>query len=174
MEPVLFIWAIPLFFSLHELEEWNILNWYQKYYVNLPGSTNFSIHLHIIIFCIMAFLLTYIAYLFRETFVFSLIIPFLSGFILFNTFQHIIWTFQLKAYSPGLASAIVMLCVTIFVNIILIKNSLIFLPFYALILLFILPALNTLKVKNEMTPEIRRVHLFFVKIENLIRNRHLK
>src|SRR4030042_2408289 len=96
---IIIIWALPIFFSLHELEEWNILDWYKKYYFNLPPSTKCSIHLHIVFFCFMGFLLTYLAYLFRETFLFSLIISFLSCFILLNTFQHIVWTFQLKTYS---------------------------------------------------------------------------
>lgn len=171
MDPIDFIWAIPIFFGLHELEEWNILNWYKKYYVNLPGSTHFSIHLHIVFFCAAGFLLTYVAFQFRQTFLFSLIISFLSGFILYNTFQHIVWTFQLKTYSPGLASAIIALLVIVIVNIILIRNDMIQAPYYALILLFIKPAINTLRIKNEMTPEIRRVHIFFMNMENLLKNR---
>jgi hypothetical protein len=171
MDPINFIWSMPIFFSLHELEEWNILDWYKKHYVNMPGSTKFSVHLHIIFFCALGFLLTYLAYQFRETFLFSLIISFLSGFILLNTFQHVVWTFQLKTYSPGLISGIIILCVTVFVNIILIKNDMIQIPYYALILLVIMPAVNTVKIKNEMTPEIRRVHIFFIKIENLLRNK---
>jgi hypothetical protein len=174
MEPINIIWAIPILLSLHELEEWNILKWYKKYYVNLPGSTNFSIHLHIILFCITGFLLTYISYQFRNTFLFSLIISFLSGFILLNAFQHVVWTFQLKTYSPGLVSGIIILGATIFVNTILIRYEMIQVPYYALILLMIIPAINTLKIKNEMTPEIRRVHIFFIKIENLLRKKSRK
>jgi hypothetical protein len=56
VNPVDLIWALPVFFSVHELEEWNILDWYKKYYKNLPESTNFSIHLHIIAFCLIGFL----------------------------------------------------------------------------------------------------------------------
>jgi hypothetical protein len=76
----------------------------------------------------------------------------------------------LKTYSPGLISGIFLLFVVVFVNSVLIKNFLIQAPYYALILLFIKPALNTLKVKNEMTPEIRRVHNLFVSIEDKLRN----
>jgi len=38
MDPINIIWAIPIFFSLHELEEWNILKWYKKHYVNFQGQ----------------------------------------------------------------------------------------------------------------------------------------
>ena len=169
MNPIHLIWTIPIFLSIHELEEWNILDWYKKHYVNLPGSTNFSIHLHIFFFCIVGFLLTYVAYLTRETFLFSLIISFLTGFIILNTFQHIVWTIQLKTYSPGLITSLIVLCVVVFVNLILIHNNLIHLAFYALILMVLFPALKTIKTKNEMTPEIRRVHIFFIKIEKFIK-----
>lgn len=171
MNPINFIWAIPILFSLHELEEWNILDWYKKFYRNLPGSTEFSIHLHIIFFSITGFLLTYIAYLFHNTFLFSLIISFFSCFILFNIFQHIVWTLQLKSYSPGLISGIILLIVTVLVNIMLISNGMIQVTYYALLLIFFSPAIKTIKIRNEMTPEIRRVHLFFIKMENLLRSK---
>jgi hypothetical protein len=169
MNPINYIWAIPIFFSIHELEEWNILNWYRKYYTNLPPSTNFSIHLHIFTFCIIGFLLTTIALLLQTTFLFSLIICFLSGFILLNVFQHIVWTIQLKAYSPGLISGLILIAITVFVNSKLISNDLIQLPFYVIILLVIIPAINTVKIRNEMTPEIRRAHNLFISIENRLK-----
>jgi hypothetical protein len=174
MNPINYVWAIPIFFSIHELEEWNILNWYKKYYTNLPPSTNFSIHLHIITFCIVGFLLTSIAILFQTTFLFSLIICFLSGFFLLNVFQHVVWTIQLKAYSPGLISGLILLAVTVFVNSKLIANSLIQLPFFAIILLAIIPAVKTIKIRNEMTPEIRRVHNLFISFENRLKTRNKK
>jgi hypothetical protein len=169
MNTINIIWAIPILFSLHELEEWNILDWYEKHYVNLPGSTKFSIHLHIFFFCVVGFLLTYIAYQFHQTCLFSIIISFFSAFILFNVFQHIVWTIQLRTYSPGLVTGLIMLVVIGIVNYILIKNDLIHIPYYALILLYIFPAINTVKIKREMTPEIRKVHLFFIKIERLLK-----
>lgn len=169
MNPVNLIWLIPIFFSIHEFEEWNILNWYKKNYVNLPDSTNFSIHLHIFFFCALGFLLTFIAYHFSETFIFSFIISFISAFILLNTFQHIVWTLQLKTYSPGLATGLLLICIVVFVNIILIKNKLFQVPYYAIVFLVIFPAINTIRVKNEMTPEIRRVHLFFINLEKILK-----
>jgi len=172
MNPIYFVWAIPVFFSIHELEEWNILYWYRKYYTNLPPSTGFSIHLHIITFCIVGFMLTTIAVLFQATFLFSLIICFISGFILLNVFQHVNWTIQLKAYSPGLISGLILIVITAVVNYILISNHRIQLPFYAIILLVIIPAINTIKIRREMTPEIRRAHNFFISIENRLKGRN--
>lgn len=158
-----------MLFFIHELEEWNILKWYKKYYNNLPPSTDFSIHIHIFAFGITGFLLTTMAYLFHDSFVFSLIICFISSFILLNVFQHIVWTVQLKTYSPGLVTGLVLLASTVLVNIKLYSSGYIQLPFYLIILLTILSGIKTLKVKNEMTPEIRRVHEFFIAVEKRFR-----
>ena len=63
-----------------------------------------------------------------------------------------------------------MLIVAVFVDILLVENSMVRIPYYALLVLVIIPAINTVKIQNEMTPEIRRVHIIFVKIENFLRN----
>lgn len=162
---ICYIWLIPLVFSIHELEEWNILKWYKKYYKNLPESTNTSIHIHIVVLSAFSFLLIFIAYIASGTFLFSLIIAFISSFIFHNFIQHVIWTIQLKTYSPGLATASFCILSTIYVNILLVLNSLIILPFYLFFILFIPSLIGTMKVKGEMTKEIWKVHCFFISVE---------
>lgn len=164
-----YIWLIPIAFSVHELEEWNILKWYRKYFSNLPDSSNTSIRIHIVTLSLVAFLLTYLARILSGTFAFSLIIAFLSAFILLNFIQHIIWTAQLRAYSPGLLTSCLSVMVVTLVHIELIQSALFSLPFYALVVFTIMPIRETLKVKGEMTPEIRKVHEFFIKIEKMLR-----
>ncbi|MBN1182522.1 MAG: HXXEE domain-containing protein [Bacteroidales bacterium] len=165
MNPLNLIWLIPFLLCVHEFEEWNILDWYKKHYVNLPGSTKFSIHLHIFFFCAVAILITLASYLLYGTFLFSLFLAFMSGFILYNVLQHIVWTFQLKAYSPGLISGAFLLGVTVYVNIVLLNHKMASLPYYTILVIFIMPTIKTFKYKNEMTPEIRKVHLFFINLE---------
>jgi hypothetical protein len=163
-----YVWIIPLAFSIHEFEEWNILKWYKKYYKNLPGSTNTSIHIHIVSLSILSFLLTFAAYITSGTFLFSLIVAFISSFILYNFIQHIIWTLQLKTYSPGLATASFCVLSVIYVNIQLIQNDRIILLFYLTLIFFIPSLIGTIKVKGEMTKEILRVHYFFIKMEKVL------
>ena len=164
-----YIWIIPLIFSIHELEEWNILKWYKKHYKNMPESTNTSIRIHIIVFSMASFLLTYLAYMARETFIFSIIIVFLSSFLFFNFLQHVIWTVQLKSYSHGLITASLSVIAVVFVNMVLIQNKLISIPFYAIGLLYIPPIVRTVKIKGEMTKEILNVHRFFIKTEKMLK-----
>lgn len=163
-----YIWIIPFMFSIHEIEEWNILKWYKKYYKNLPESTNTSIRIHIITFCVLSCLLTLLANILNGTFLFSLIVIFLSSFILLNFLQHIIWTIQLRTYSPGLLTAILCILSVVFVNVQLIQGNLIILPFY-IIVLFIIPSLiGTMKVNGEMTKELKSIHCLFIKVEKLL------
>jgi len=37
------IWLLPIALALHEAEEWNILGWEQRNFVNLPAKTNASV-----------------------------------------------------------------------------------------------------------------------------------
>lgn len=164
-----YIWIIPVTFSIHEFEEWNILKWYKKYYRNLPNSTDVSIRIHIVVLALISFLLTFIAYIFANMFLFSLIITLMSAFILLNFFQHIIWTIQLKAYSPGLITGLLCFLAVLFVNFVFIANNLVYTPFYLLTGLIILPLRATLRVNGEMTDEVRNVHLFFIKMEKYLR-----
>ncbi len=164
-----YVWFIPIIFSIHEFEEWNILKWYKKYYKNLPESTNTSIRIHIVALSITSFFLTYLAYVLNGTFLYSLLIAFLSAFIFLNVFQHIIWTVQFRAYSPGLITGIISIIVVLFVNIELVLNTHFNRLFYFIIVLTILPIRGTLKVKGEMTAEIRKVHNFFIKTEKILR-----
>lgn len=165
------IWLIPVFFSIHELEEWKILKWYKKYYRNLPDSTNFSVRLHIISFCIISFVLTIVAYYIQIPVIFSLIMIFISVFILLNTIQHIIWTIQIRGYSVGLSTAIICLIITIIVNYSLVIQGYLHPVFYALVILIIGPIIGTIKVNHEMSNEIRNAHLLFIKIEKILKRK---
>lgn len=162
------IWAIPLMFSIHEAEEWNILKWYRKYYKNLPGSTNTSIRIHIVVLSLVSVLLTLLAVTAPGTVVFALITVFMSVFILLNFLQHVIWTFQLRAYSPGLITGCICILVIICINVLFVLNSIIAVPYYLMTLLIIPSLIGTLKVKGEMTKEVRNVHNFFIRMENAL------
>jgi hypothetical protein len=162
------IWTIPVFFFIHELEEWNILNWYKKHYTGLPASTNTSIRIHILTISMTAFLLTFIAWI-SPIIIRSIIVIFLSGFLLTNTIQHIIWTFQYKTYAPGLTTGLICTAVCVYVNIALVKNGIIFIPFYIILLSGIPTVIKTVKLKHQMTPEIKRFHDLFIRVEHFVR-----
>jgi hypothetical protein len=117
---------------------------------------------------LLSFLLTFIADLGAGTLIFSLIVTFLSSFVLLNFLQHVIWTLQFKAYATGLATALLCFLSVIFVNLELIQNGLIHLPFYLITLLTAPPLIGTMKVKGVMTREVQNVHHFFIRAEKTL------
>jgi hypothetical protein len=158
------VWTIPVFLFIHELEEWNILRWYKMHFNHLPKSTNTSIRIHIVTFGVVGFLLTTIVYI-SPLVVRSVLVIFLSVFVLTNAVQHIIQTFQYKTYAPGLSTGILCTAACAYANIILVGKGMMFIPLYLLVLLGIPTVVKTVKLKHEMTPEIRRIHEIFIKIE---------
>jgi hypothetical protein len=162
------VWLIPVFFFIHEIEEWNILAWYKKYYANLPNSTNVSIRIHIFALSAIGFLVTILAYL-SPIVIRSFLIIFFSGFILANTVQHSIQTFQHMAYAPGLVTALFCTAACTFANIMLIRMGMMFVPLYIMLLLAVPTILNTIKHKNELTREVRSVHKLFIHTESMLR-----
>jgi len=92
----------------------------------------------------------------------------MSGFILTNTVQHVIQSLQFRAYAPGLVTAILCSMVCLLVNILLVCSGEIFVPYYILCVLGIPTILKTIKMKNEMTPEVRRIHEFFIGMEKAL------
>jgi hypothetical protein len=42
------LWLFVIAFALHEIEEWNILRWYHRNYVDLPPSTDKTVRVWIV------------------------------------------------------------------------------------------------------------------------------
>jgi hypothetical protein len=168
-EVIELIWIIPITFFIHELEEWNILRWYKRHYRNLPESTNLSIRLWIVFISIVIFLFILLAYILQATFIFSMFLILVSTFIIVNTIQHIIWTFQYKAYSHGLTTALLCAICIVYVNLVFIINGLLILPFYGIFALSILPIIKTLKSKHEITSEVRKAHEIGILLERVVK-----
>jgi len=160
---------IPLVFTIHELEEWNILTWYKKHYKNIPYSTNLSIRIWIICISLLIFIVTIVAVKFiHSVFLFSPLFIAISTFILTNIIQHVIWTIQYKDYSVGLSTAMVLLAVIIVVHANLIINHYINVWFYVISLYMVVPIIKTLRRPHVMTPEIRGIHNLGITLEKLL------
>ncbi len=95
------MWMIPFLLFFHEMEEWNILDWYHKIYNPPPKSTKLSCRLWLFTLSIWGFVMTAIAYIVPNIYITTGIIVFLIVFTTFNGMQHIYWTFAFKRYAPG-------------------------------------------------------------------------
>jgi hypothetical protein len=83
--------------------------------------------------------------------------------------QHVIWTFQYKAYSPGLITGMISVACACIINILLIIQGFISVPFYGMFLLGIPSIIKTIKSKHEMPPEIKKIHEIFISLERNLR-----
>lgn len=170
LDVIAMVWLIPVFLSVHELEEWNILSWYRKHFTDLPASTETSIRIHIFTLCAAAVLLTLLAVV-SPPGVAGPIVVFMSGFAATNTAQHLVWTIQHRAYAPGLATGILCTASCVFVNVLWVRHGLIFPPLYLLAAAGIPSVIQTIRLKHRMPQEVRRVHEFFIRIERLLSGR---
>ena len=63
------LWLLPLAFALHELEEWNILDWYRQYWTNVDAElmTQRTVRTHLVWSSVLGFLWTVIATRFKRS-----------------------------------------------------------------------------------------------------------
>lgn len=161
------MWIIPIIFFIHEMEEWNILDWYQSTYEIPPPSTKLSCRLWLWGISLCGFLISTIAYAIPNESISAMIILILIVFTTLNGLQHIYWTITFQKYAPGLiGSSIGIIAGSIVTATILIQH--LASPYYVIILYLItVPVIvQAIRAKNRLTKIIYRLHLFTIKIAN--------
>ena len=161
------MWVVPIIFFIHEMEEWNILDWYHSTYETPPPSTKLSCRLWLWAISIWGFLMTAIAYVIPNESIAAMIILILIAFTVLNGFQHIYWTIAFKKYAPGLiGSSLGIIAGTIITAMILVQHLANPLYVIALFLITLPVIVQTILAKNKLTKIFYRLHLFTVKISN--------
>ncbi len=109
MDFLTLVWLMPLVLFVHEMEEWKILSWYERIFINLPLKTNASIRSFLVFVSLFGFVWTYLATRFESHAVGAIMIGLLAAVILLNAIQHIYWSFLFRQYAPGVITSIVLL-----------------------------------------------------------------
>ena len=113
------LWLLPLAFALHELEEWNILDWYRQYWTNVDAElmTQRTVRTHLVWSSVLGFLWTVIATRFkRSTVTLHLVLVYFTVIVFGHTFAHIYWLVDLRAYGPGVVTAVILVIpITVYV-----------------------------------------------------------
>ena len=102
------VWLLPLAFALHELEEWNILEWYQQYWTNINPElmTRRTVWTHLVWSSLFGFGWTFFATRFRRSKItLHIVLVYFTVVAFGHTFAHIYWLFDLGAYAPGIVTA---------------------------------------------------------------------
>lgn len=163
------MWVIPAIFFLHEMEEWNILDWYQTTYCPPPPSTKLSCRIWLFVISILGFIVTTAAYIVQNETVSAMVILFLVVFSTFNGVQHIYWTFAFKKYAPGVIWSSIGIIAGLIVTAVVYSKNLVS-PVYICVLYAIcIPFfIQTVKARNTLIKSFENLHLLTIKLVDFL------
>lgn len=152
------------------MEEWNILRWYQRNYVNLPPVTDRSVRVWIVFFILYCFVWCTVATLPGNPVIAAFLFLPTIAVAIQNALQHIYWLFLFKQYAPGVITSLFFLIpLGGYVTIQALSQA--YVPYWyvgVLALLMIPGLLQTVKARNSMTPQMRNIHNLGIKLDKLV------
>lgn len=161
------MWIVPIIFFIHEMEEWNILDWYHSTYVTPPPSTKLSCRLWLWAISIWGFLMTTIAYVIPNESISAMVLLILIVFTTFNGLQHIYWTFAFHKYAPGVIGSSIGIAAGGIITAVILVQHLVS-PIYVIVLYIITvpQIIQTIRAKNTLLKTFYKLHLLTVKMAN--------
>ena len=167
---LVWLWVFVFVFAVHEVEEWNILKWYQRNYVDLPPSTNKATRAWIVFVILVGSVWCAVATLPGDPVIAAYVLLPAIAIVMQNAIQHVYWQYYFKQYAPGIITAILCLIpLGIFLFIIAVWHKLVPIWYVGILSLLIIPGLvQTVKAKNRMTPQIRAIHNLGIKLAELL------
>jgi hypothetical protein len=167
---LVWLWVFVVVFAVHELEEWNILAWYRRNYVDLPPSTDKATRVWIIFVILVALVWCAAGTLPGN--------PSLAAYVLLpavaiavqNAIQHVYWQLYFRQYAPGIISAVFgLIPLGVCLLVAAVRQRLVPAWYAGVLAVVIVPGLvQTVRAKNMMTPQIRAIHHLGIKINELI------
>ena len=157
-------------FAIHELEEWNILRWYQRNYVDIPPSTNKAVRVWIAFVVLVGFIWCAVATLpGNPVFAAYVFLPAIA-LAMQNAFQHVFWLFYFRQYAPGIITSIFCLIpFGIYLIIRAVGQNFVSIWYVGFLMLLLIPGLiQTVQAKNRMTQQIRAIHHLGIKLAGLL------
>lgn len=102
---LLLIWVLPFAYALHEAEEWNILAWYQAYWVNVGDLSDRTVRTWLVFSSLVGLAVTGISALTRSPRIAAHVVLVFFGFPFLHAFLHLYWVPYFGAYSPGVITS---------------------------------------------------------------------
>lgn len=165
------IWLFPVALALHEAEEWSILGWQQRNFVNLPPKTNASIRTTLVFVTLLGFLWTAFAAISNNPKIAALMILLFAVIGFLNSLQHLFYTLYFRQYAPGVIMSVVFLLpISVYLTARAIQENLV--PvIYAVVLgiLVILGLIQTMKAGNTFIPAFRAISHFGIALSKWLR-----
>jgi hypothetical protein len=156
------LWLFPVAVALHELEEWNIVRWYELNFVDLPQLSDKGARAWIVFSSLVGFIWTGIAILPGNQAVAAFVLLLAFALMLQNALQHIYYLFYFRPYAPGIVTSVFFLIPIIgYLVARVIQQGYVPIWYTILLLVLLIPDLiQTVKAGNTMLPSLRAVHKF--------------
>jgi hypothetical protein len=150
-------WLLPVAFAIHELEEWNIVAWYQRYWTNVdPTILNQRNSWTWLAFAsLFGFFWTFLASRSRNpTITFHILLVFFIA-VFTHSLAHVYWLFSLGVYAPGVVSSISLIIpLTTYVTYRAIRERLVSSVYVAVVFAFTLfPTVWAIRLGNRLPDE---------------------
>lgn len=94
------VWIFPVVFLLHEAEEWNIMGWYDQFFIERPASA-LSVRIWLVVVTLDIFLVTWLSTRFSSERVVAFLMLPVIGMAGANGLEHLFWVIYFQAYAPG-------------------------------------------------------------------------
>ena len=141
--PVRILWVLPAVFALHELEEWNILAWYQSAWTNVGADqmTPVIVRTWLVFATLLGLVWTYLGTRLRNPRVSAHVVLFFFLFLPFgHTVPHLYWLVDLRAYHHGVVTAVLLIVpLTLYVATRLVTEKLVSWWYLAVVFLLSVP-----------------------------------
>ncbi len=152
----------PIAVTIHELEEWNIVRWYEQNFVDLPHLTDKGARAWILFTCLLSLVWTGAAALPGVPGVAAWALLLAFALMLQNALQHVYYLLYFRRYAPGIVTSVLLLIPTIiYLTVRAVQQG--YAPFwYAVILVALLipNLIQTVRARNTMLPSLQAVHRF--------------
>lgn len=151
-------WLLPTAFALHEIEEWNILGWYDEHWVNVDPvtMTPLSVHVWLVLVSVLGFLITWACVASRRfgLWVRLVLLPTFVVFVFGHAFAHVVWTVRFASYSPGVVTAVALVVpATLYFLIVARRQGIVSMRYMSCVLAAaVLPLLAAVLAGNSVPP----------------------
>ncbi len=156
------LWLFPVAVTVHELEEWNIVQWYRQNFVNLPPLQDRGLRAWILFSSLLAFVWTALAVIPGNPTLAAFVLLLAFVLMLQNALQHVYYLLYFRRFAPGVITAVLLLIPSIGYLTARAVAFAVVPGWYALLLIALtLPNLvQTVRAGNTMLGSLQAVHRF--------------
>ena len=153
------IWFLAVAYAFHEAEEWNILEWHERNFGDMPAHTTTGIRTFLVFASVVMLIWAGLATVWGNPKVATFLFLPAAAVAFQNGLQHVYWLFAFREYAPGVVtSVLVVIPATICLVVEGVRRA--YVPAWYVVGLAILVVsgmVQTVRSGNRLTRELRAI-----------------